>query len=463
MRKRNSIDYALFIITLSLYAFLGFVVKRPETMLLLGSYSVVFVLYLYIAFRTSDDYSSFWFYAAIAIRGMLLFSIPNLSDDFYRFIWDGRLLASGYHPFTEVPGYYIEHNLSIPGINEELFQQLNSPNYFTIYPPLAQFIFWVAVKLSPNSIYGSVIAMKMFIFLSEIGSMVLIKKLLGQFRLSESRVILYALNPLVIIELSGNVHLEAVLIFFLLLSIVLLSRQKLVLSGIAISVAICIKLIPLIFLPAFLPRLGWKKAIAFYVVIGMTVIILFLPLLDISFLQGFQSSLGYYFRKFEFNASIYYLVREWGFWYYGFNIIQTAGWLLGVVSFMMIMILSFSQWSIVHSPWRKHESNNQSTLNNGPSTIDYELLVLLIFVLLTYFLFTTTLHPWYITTLFALSIFTEFRFVLLWTAMIFLTYAGYSTDGFQENLWLVAVEYVSVLGYLTFELLWKRKGSLLPS
>lgn len=446
MRRQNSIDYGLFLLTLSLYAVLGFLVERYETFLLFGSHFAVFILFLYIVYKSDDVASPFWFYASIAIRGMLLFSIPNLSDDFYRFIWDGRLLASGYHPFAEVPAYYIIHNLAIPGINEDLFQKLNSPDYFTIYPPLAQFIFWLSVKLAPHSINGSVFVMKLVIFLSEIGTLVVIKKLLVHFRLPVSRVLLYALNPLVILELSGNIHLEAVLIFFLLLSLLLLIREKLILSGIAIAMAICVKLIPLIFLPALLPRLGWKKAFILYATIGIVAIVLFLPLLDRSILLGFQHSLAYYFRKFEFNASIYYLVREWGYWYYGYNIIQMAGWQLGLLSALIILIISFKRRRGIED-----------------LVVDRRLPITFMFALLSYFLFTTTLHPWYITTLFALSIFTAFRFALLWTAMIFLTYAGYSINGFQENLWLIAIEYISVLGYLAFELLWRRKESLLPA
>jgi len=375
---------------------------------------------------------------------MLLFSLPNLSDDFYRFIWDGRLLASGYHPFAEVPSYYLEHNVSIRGINKELFEKLNSPEYFTIYPPLAQFMFWLSVKISPDSIPGSVMVMKFCILLSEIGSLVVIRKLLAQFNLPSSRVLLYALNPLVILELMGNIHLEAFLIFFLFLSVLLITQKKILLSGVAFSMAICIKLIPLIFLPAFLPRTGWKKFFAFCATTGIVTCLVCLPLFDESIFYGFQNSLAYYFKKFEFNASIYYLVRECGYWIFGYNIIHAAGVQLGLVSGLIILWISLKDLRI-----------------SAGIVSDLRFMLTLLFVMITYFLFTTTLHPWYITTLFALSIFTEFRFILLWTAMIFLTYAGYSPDGFQENLWLVALEYLSVLGYLAYELLWRKKESQL--
>jgi hypothetical protein len=431
---------------LALYGLLGFKIERHETFPLFGCYFAVFIIYLFVVFRADEERVAFWFYASFVIRSLLLFAIPNLSDDFYRFIWDGRLLASGYHPFAEVPSYYLEHHLSIPGINTELFQKLNSPDYFTIYPPVSQFIFWMSVKISPHSIYGSMFVMKLVILLSEIGSLLIINRLLAHYKLPSSRVLLYALNPLVILELTGNVHLEAVMIFFLLLGILFLAQDKWILSVISISLAIGVKLIPLIFLPALLPRLGWKRAVVYYILVGAVTALLFLPLLDETIVAGFQTSVGYYFKKFEFNASIYYLVKQLGFWFVGYNIIQTAGWLLGAVSASIIIYISLANFR-----------------RNAGMTGNRRLNIVFLFVILSYSLFTTTLHPWYITTLFALSIFTELRFALLWTAMIFLTYAGYSIHGFEENLWLVAIEYLAVFGYLAYELLWKRKESFLPA
>lgn len=438
MIKQRSIDYGLLLVSLILYYFSGFVVKRYDTFLLFSGYFGLFFIYAYIVLHASNDNLNFWCYASILFRILLLFAVPNLSDDFYRFIWDGRLLASGYHPFAEVPSFYIQHHIQIPGISEELFTKLNSPDYFTIYPPLAQFIFWLSVKLSPHSIYGSLIVMKCIIVSAEIGSVLVIRRLLVTFNFTQTRVLLYALNPLVILELSGNIHLEALVIFLLLLSLHVLQGQKILLSAIFFSLAICVKLIPLIFLAALFPRLGWKKALQFYLIVLATCAIVFLPLWDKEIIFGFQNSISYYFRKFEFNASLYYLIRGLGYWVYGFNIIQIAGWVLGVMAFVIVMIISMVRPCLP----RKHGLFLTFTL-----------------ILLTFFLFTTTLHPWYITTLLALSIFTEFRFALLWTGLIFLTYTGYSMHGFQENLWITLIEYISVLGYLAYELLWKRKFS----
>ncbi|MDQ2656814.1 MAG: hypothetical protein M3Y60_05285, partial [Bacteroidota bacterium] len=95
-------------------------------------------------------------------------------------------------------------------------------------------------------------------------------------------------------------------------------------------------------------------------------------------------------------------------------------------------------------------------LSAGLSPVFFEAMV---WCMLVYLLSTTILHPWYIITLLAISVFTNYRFPLVWTGMIFLTYAGYSKYSFQENLLLVSFEYLAVMGYLAFETLWAPRKS----
>src|SRR5688572_21626771 len=145
MHKPKAIEFLLFVAFLILYIYIGYQVSRHETGLLLSAYFAAFAFYLYLTVvKPHNSNVDFWFYGSIVLRALLLFSIPNLSDDIYRFIWDGRLLASGHHPFAQLPAYYIDNNISIQGIDEELFKSLNSPKYFTIYPALSQYVFWLA-------------------------------------------------------------------------------------------------------------------------------------------------------------------------------------------------------------------------------------------------------------------------------------------------------------------------------
>jgi hypothetical protein len=446
MRKQKPITYFALFLFVICYCLISFWIARHQTTALLSTFGFLFLVYLW-ALRSKDENEiSFWVYASILFRLCFLFSIPQLSDDFYRFIWDGRLLAAGHHPFAELPRYYIENNISISGIDQHLFSKLNSPDYFTIYPPVNQFTFWLAAKLSFHSIFASVVIMRLFIIAAEIGSIWLIRKILYHFQLPSNKVLMYALNPLVVIELTGNLHFEALMIFFLLLSFWLLIKGRSNFSAVAFSLAICTKLVPIMLMPLLLVRLGWKKTVVYYLVVGASTILLFLPLMQAEIISAFGQSIGYYFKKFEFNASIYYLVREWGYWEYGYNIIQTVGWKLAIICASSILLfIIIDGIKINRTPNTQHRTSN--------------LFASSLFVLLIYFAFATTVHPWYITTVLAFSVFTTYLFPLIWTGLLFLTYTGYSSSGFSENLWITALEYTVVITYLVYELIWKKERS----
>jgi alpha-1,6-mannosyltransferase len=441
MPKVKASSWLLFVFSGLLYFFIEYGIMRFETSKLLIAFAVLFLVYGWIITSVKEEEIGFWVVGSIAFRLTLLFALPNLSDDFYRFVWDGHLMAAGYHPFAEVPRYYIDHQLNISGIDQALFNKLNSPDYFTIYPPVNQFVFWLSVKLSPHSIFGSVVVMRSLIIGAEIGSLFLIRKVLKQFHLPTKNILLYALNPLVIIELTGNLHFEAFLIFFLTMSFWFLLMKKRIASSVTFALAICTKLFPVIFMPLLLTRLGVKRSLQFYFLTGFFCLLLFIPLLSIEIISGFRESIGYYFQKFEFNASIYYLVREWGYWMYGYNIIQTVGWKLGLLS--ILVILSFVLWD-------HHVNSKLEPQSHQASSVS--LFTACLFVLSIYFLFSTIVHPWYIATLVAFSIFSKYRFGLLWSALVFATYVGYSQTGFKENLWLTEVEYLTVIGFLIYEL-----------
>jgi alpha-1,6-mannosyltransferase len=443
MLKQKPFNYLLLFASLIFYCLLAFWIERHQTNLLLPAFGFLFVSYLWVSRAENLNEISFWVYASILFRCCFLFSIPHLSDDFYRFIWDGRLLAAGYHPFAELPRYYIENKISIEGIDQALFQKLNSPDYFTIYPPVNQLIFWISAKLSSSSILGSIIVMRSFVLAAELGSLWVMKKILHHYQLPEKNILLYALNPLVIIELTGNLHFEALMIFFLLLSFWLLIKNKLFLSAWQFSLAICSKLIPIILLPLLLVRLGWKRSAIYYLVVVAFSILFFLPLLNAEIISGFRESIGYYFKKFEFNASIYYLVREWGFWKYGYNIIQTVG--IKLAMYCTGAILLYTLWDFIH--------NSKLRIRDKALPTAYRLLpTAYLFIFCIYLSFSTIVHPWYVTSIIAFSAFSRFRFPIIWSGLIFMTYVGYTANGFTENLWVTTIEYVVVIGYLAYEM-----------
>ena len=90
-----------------------------------------------------------------------------------------------------------------------------------------------------------------------------------------------------------------------------------------------------------------------------------------------------------------------------------------------------------------------------------QLLVAMLFAVSVYFLLSTTVHPWYVATPLLLSVFTRYRFAIVWSLLVMLSYSAYGEE-FNENLWLVAVEYLVVIGMAVYEI-WivKHKRPLL--
>jgi alpha-1,6-mannosyltransferase len=417
---------------------IGYFVDRQDFTHFFIVYSSLFAVYFWVlkTAKTDDDFS-FWLKTALILRGGLIFAMPNFSDDIYRFIWDGRLINMGINPFDFKPVYYFENKLYTDVLTPELYQFLNSKNYHTVYPSVCQAFFSFAVYIFPKSIYGATLVIKTIVCSFDIGSIFLIKKLLDSNPIKTQnpklKTLMYALNPLIIIELCQNIHFEGVAIFFFLLAIFLIQKNKMVWGSIAFSLSIATKILPLMFLPFFLKNLGWRKAIGYYLMIGIFTLLIFLPLYNATFLPNLKSSIDLYNKKFEFNASIYYLVREVGFWIRDYNWGQfTTPYLNGIV-LLSIGFLFLKQ--------KKTETFNlESFFTNC------------LFAYSIYCLCAATVHPWYVSFALLFSVFTKFRYPSVWTYFIGLTYIHYSYSTYCENYWVIALEYLAVLGLAILEL-----------
>jgi hypothetical protein len=397
----------------------------------------------------------FWLLAGIGIIFRLLFIaiLPNLSQDFYRFIWDGRLIAQGISPYLFTPENYIEDASNSFGtiINQaqELYKGMGSLNgsHFSNYPPVNQLCFAVASVFAGKSILGSVVVMRIILIAADIGILFIGRKLLLKLHLNPNQIFWYFLNPFIIIELTGNLHFEGVMLFFLIASLYLLHQKKWLGSACLLGISVSVKLIPLLLLPLyykwFLNNLnkGFFKLAGFYFIVLGTVILTFTPFLSSQFISNFSETIFLWFQNFEFNASIYYIIRWLGFKIIGWNMIAIVGKILPLFVILFILLFTFL---------RKNKSTQQ-------------LISSLLFGISIYFLLSTTVHPWYVASPLLLSVFTKYKFSIIWSLAVMISYIAYSVDGFSENLWLVALEYFAVSGFFIWELIQLRKRTIIPS
>lgn len=451
-------------LTIVLYFLFGYGLDRTDFTVLLATYTILFVPFFYVLKKEKMNLS-FLMGTAILFRLIFLFAIPNLSQDFYRFIWDGRMILEGINPFISIPETFVEKG-NIP-INQgmELYRGMGqlSGSHYTNYPPLNQFNFLIAAVFSNTSIVGAVIVMRLQIILADIGIIYFGKKILKQLNLPQHLIFLYALNPLIIIELTGNLHFESVMLVFLVWSLHLLLKGRWICSAIILGLSVSVKLIPLLFLPLFfqwftsrisLPSqtnvsiktqvqktsflwVGLLKLVLFGMIVVFVNIILFIPFVSTDLVNSYTGTIGLWFQNFEFNASLYYIARAIGYTFRGWNEIAVIGKIMPALTCVFLIIITF---------FRKNRSPKQ-------------FISALLLGLTCYYATATTVHPWYLAPLVLLSVFTTYRYPLVWSVVIVLSYNAYGNELWRENLWLVGLEYLFVYSMLIWEIIQIRLQS----
>ena len=422
----RSFVFILFAIFLGSIYSVGFLSDQKDFAGIIIPYSISFCIYILFVFKLDrSDYFFGLLCLAAVCRVLLLFSFPNLSDDIYRFLWDAHLILDGQNPYLLLPDNIVTQE------NQALYDLLNSPSYYSPYPPVAQIIYSIAAYVSDADLQIFSLVIKLFTLTAELGTIYYMVKLLDLLDLARTRVFIYALNPLIIIELMGNLHFESFMILFVMGTVYHLIKSNYTMSSVAFVLAIASKLLPLMFTPFLLAYLGIKRSIRFLIITGILTMVVFIPII-IGIIDGtFLSSVGLYFQKFEFNASLYYLLREVGFLIYGWNTIGTLG-----------PTLALSTLGAICFVWYKQRSK----------IVPSNLFLYLLFTITIYLFAATTVHPWYVALPLAFCLFTEFRFPMIWSGLIYFTYYNYSQTPYQENLWIVFVEYAIVFSMVIFEL-----------
>lgn len=250
--------------------------------------SVFYLLASGIVLRARSSRSTVFLVITFAFlfRLSILFSPPYLSDDIYRYVWDGRVQSAGINPYRYIPAAPELGHLR----DNDIYSRINRRDYApTIYPPLAQGIFFLTTRFSE-----SVTWMKVTMLGFELVALWAIAQLLSSMRLPRQRLIIYAWHPLIVWEFAGSGHVDAIAVAFIALAFFARYRNAHACAGFALACAALVKLFPLILFPFLYRRWGWKMPLAFL----LTIIIGYLPYLDVGiqgvfgFLPGYAKEQG---------------------------------------------------------------------------------------------------------------------------------------------------------------------------
>jgi hypothetical protein len=184
---------------------------------------------------------------AVAMRVAVLPAAPSLSDDLYRYLWEGRVLLAGHDPYALAPDAPALTHLRDAAVHA----RVNHPHLATIYPPVAMGHFAAVAALG-----GTTVLWKLWVLLHD-GALCLVLVRWCQSRLgSPMAAIAYAWNPLVVTEYAGQGHYDPTAILMLVLALKWAPRHP-VASAAALTLAVLGKLIPILALP-FLWR-DWTR------------------------------------------------------------------------------------------------------------------------------------------------------------------------------------------------------------
>ncbi len=413
------------------YTILAYVLTRENTFWLVSIFGILFVLFW--GFQRQIKTWKQLLLLGLLLRLVFICATPNLSQDFYRYLWDGNLMGMGINPYLHTPKEVVELvQFPFSSVLYEKMGFLSNVNYSN-YPPLSQYLFQGMAFFSQKNLLGGIIFLRFIYFMFEMLLFFLGKNLIKTLKLSPNLASWYFLNPLLIIETYGNLHGEGVMCGIFLLGLGFLFQKRVFFSALLFGISIAFKLFPLLFLPLFYFYFRRKRRLLFYGIITTTVFLFFLPFSNENTALNYWKTLNLWFNTFEFNASLFYLLRAIGFELVGFNIIKIVGL---IMPFFLITSIGYI------------------SLRNRNLT-DIQILKNLLWVCSLYLFTATTVHPWYVISLVALGLLSGYLFPLVWSAMVFLSYTAYGSPEVEESAVALVLEYSIVYACLAYEL-WKK-------
>jgi len=311
-----------------------------------------------------------WRLSGFSVKTILLYSVlfrlalfglpPSLSDDAYRYVWDGLIQHEGGNPYEFSP-----EDVPFDDLQEDLmYERLNSKSFISVYPPVSQIIFRLGTEWhEPNSLLSYYLIKGIFI-LAEMLAVFLLARIV-----SSGFVLFYAWNPVVIMETAGQAHTESAVLLALVLVIYLTKKSHVRWASVFLSVAGWIKLYPFIFFPFLWRRFGWRSVWPGIVAL----ILLALPYAAPYVLTNVSASLDLYARYFEFNSGLYYSIKAGMQWLTGEDWSKQLGPFLRMIFLCGLPVLyatdKLQKWSLAQA----------MLITTG-----------------CYLVLTTTVHPWYL-------------------------------------------------------------------
>jgi hypothetical protein len=374
--------------------------RGPHLVPFLAYYLIACAAYFLSVLRIDRDrlpIRFIWGFALI-FRFILLFTSPALSDDVYRYIWDGHLLNQGVNPYALPVNSPLLDSFDTP-----LRSLVNHSWMASPYLPIDQILFSIIYRIAPGSVLAFQIAAVTFDLLTGW----LVMDILKQLKLPRRWLLIYLWSPLIIVEFAHGAHMDSWMISLVMATFWLLVKAKpgsqnerslktgsvLTLAG-----ATSTKIVPVILMPIFLRRWGWRRLVFFG---GVTIIVAALFTIGAGWGltgpldgQGLFGAIRIYAAYWNHNSSLYHWLEVALTGYRAGGAVPVEppyeqGILLAkliAAGLAGLVVLATGWWA-----WRMDDPQKADH-----KTRSLRLLRLAIIPVSAYLLLTPTVHPWYV-------------------------------------------------------------------
>ena len=361
---------------------------------------------------------------AVLARVALLPLAPELSDDVYRYLWDGHVLSQGTNPYANAPSHE-----SLTPLHTPWHGRINHPDVPTIYPPGAQILFLLA-----SAAGGTVLAAKLLWFVLDLGCGFLLHRVAVRTgRRPAQALLLYLWSPLLIVETAWSAHFEAAGLFLLVALLWVATgsvRARNVVLGTVLALATLVKLAPAALLPTLLRRHGVRAAVAFAVVC----VAFYLPFTGIgAALPGpgvgrVAAGLRTYAEHWSANPGAFAVMAA-----------------LGDPRLARALVFAATLGVSAYAAWRR-----------------FSLERAMLWVFGAGLLLSPTVHPWYVLWALPAAALLNSRPFLLLSGLAFLGYWGLAShqagQGWPQPTWTLVAIWLPVWGPLLAEAVRCRRG-----
>ena len=215
----------------------------------------------------------------IGIQVAAVCAPPRLSDDLYRYIWDGRVQAAGIDPYAYVPAARqltglrdeflwhpgADHCVPASEVREHPAADLatgctliNRPAVPTIYPPVAE-AYFLAVHYEPSASDSTTPIQATTAFAAVLTTVLLLFGL-GRLGRDVRMAALWSWCPTVALEAGNSAHVDVVAVGITAAALLVLATarttRRTILGGVLLGLAIATKVTPVLTAPAVLARGG---------------------------------------------------------------------------------------------------------------------------------------------------------------------------------------------------------------